>query len=235
MKIAAYIDSQRQPLSPQEPGVLRLFAYQNGAWNQLSDTAFAGIGAGSISELTQRTEQLGTLLDGAEALLVRDVKGIAVTLLQNLGLRLWRLDGPPEAALDAVQHELEQSEIEMPDPARFFESGDIEGTYRIDLAAALASDSGLNSQIVLIPFLEQTDFRRLEVVCDHPPRWLDKQLPALGLDWEQETQDSVCRLLIRPTGERTITPPAPTIGCGNHGRGHAPGRTSGGCQGGGCA
>ncbi|EGV29514.1 Fe-only nitrogenase accessory protein AnfO [Thiorhodococcus drewsii AZ1] len=236
MKIAACIDSQGQPLSPQEPGVLRLFAHQDGTWQQLSDTAFKGIGAGSISELTQRTEQLGSLLDGAEALLVRDVKGIAVTLLQNLGLRLWRLDGPPEAALDAVRHEIEQSAIEMPDPARFFESGDSKGTYRIDLAAVLASDSSLNSQIVLIPFLEQTDFRRLEVVCDHPPRWLDKQLPALGLDWEQqETQDSAYRLLIRPIGERTITSPPPTIGCGNHGKAHAPGRTGGGCQGGGCA
>ncbi|TCT24027.1 Fe-only nitrogenase accessory protein AnfO [Thiobaca trueperi] len=230
MKIAACIDGQGEPLSPQEPCILRLFAHEDGAWRHVSDTAFNGITARSIAEITQQAERLGALLDGAEALLVRDVKGIAVTLLQNLGLRLWRLDGPPEAALDAVRRELEAAARELPDPARFFASGETEGEYRIDLAAVLASDSSLNSQLVLVPFMQQTPFSRLEVVCDHPPRWLDRQLPAAGFDWEDASQEGVCRLIIRPSGESTGMPPRGG-GCGNHGAWP----TGGGCSGGGCA
>lgn len=230
MKIAACIDDQGAPLSPQEPGILRLFAHEDGAWRHVSDTAFDGISARSITEITRQAEHLGTLLDGAEALLVREVKGIAVTLLQNLGLRLWRLDGPPEAALDAVRHELEAVARERPDPARFFESGAAEGEYRIDLAAVLASDASLNSQLVLVPFLQQIPFSRLEVVCDHPPRWLDRQLPAAGFDWEDASQDGVCRLVIRPSGESTGALPRGG-GCGKHGAWPA----GGGCSGGGCA
>ena len=243
MKIAACVDRQGQPLSPLEPGVLRLFAHEDGAWRHLSDTAFDGISARSIAEITRQAEQLGSLLDGAEALLVRDVKGIAVTLLQNLGLRLWRLDGPPEAALDAVRRELEAAARELeaaareleaaarerPDPARFFASGATEGEYRIDLAAVLASDASLNSQLVLVPFLQQIPFNRLEVVCDHPPRWLDKQLPAAGFEWEDESQEGICRLVIRPSGESAGARPGG--GCGRHGAWPQ----GGGCSGGGCA
>ena len=79
MKIAACIDGQGESLSPQEPGILRLFAHEDGDWRHVSDTAFDGITARSIAEITQQAERLGALLDGAEALLVRDVKGIAVT------------------------------------------------------------------------------------------------------------------------------------------------------------
>jgi Fe-only nitrogenase accessory protein AnfO len=153
MKITAYVNRQGESLPVQEPGLLRLYAQENGVWSPISETACAGISARSITEITTQTTQLGDLLDGVEALLVRDVKGIAVTLLQNRGLCLWRVDEPLEPALDAVREELERVAEAQPDPARFFEPGEAEGEYRIDLAALLADDASLNSQLVLVLFL----------------------------------------------------------------------------------
>jgi Fe-only nitrogenase accessory protein AnfO len=231
MKIAAYVNDQGQTLRVQKPGMLRLYAQENGVWSPVSETACDGINARSIPELATQTARFGDLLDGAEALLLRDVRGIAVTLLQNLGLRLWRLDGPPEPALDAVRQALEAPAREQPDPARFFERGAAEGEYRIDLAALLANDASLYSQLVLVPFLQQTPFSRLEVVCDHPPRWLDKQLPTAGFSWEESSEDGVCRLVIRPNGDSTDTELRSAAGCGRHGtwpKGES-------CSGGGCA
>jgi len=56
-----------------------------------------------------------------------------------------------------------------------------DGLWRFDLAAVLGSDPGLNSFDVLLPVLERGGFRRLEVVCDHLPRWLLPMSKSLGL------------------------------------------------------
>jgi Fe-only nitrogenase accessory protein AnfO len=241
MKIAAYVDDQGRPLAPQEPGLVRIFERAHGepangepgggAWRHVSDTAFEGIDADSIGALTRRTEQLGRLLGSAEVLLVREVKGIAVTLLQNLGLNLWRIEGPPEAALGAVFQAFERTAREQPDPARFFEPGETLGEYRIDLAAVLAADSSLNSQLVLVPFLQQTPFTRLEVACEHPPRWLGKLLPTAGFEWDDRTEDGVCALVIRPSSESACGRANPAGGCSSH----STWSKGGGCSGGGCA
>jgi|GEM_PF-651369 len=46
------------------------------------------------------------------------------------------------------------------------------GLWRFDLAAVLGADPSFNSFDVLLPVLERGGFRRLEVLCDHLPRWL---------------------------------------------------------------
>jgi len=56
-----------------------------------------------------------------------------------------------------------------------------DGRLRIDLAACLTSTPGLNSRDALIPILTGPPFRSLEILCDHPPRWLDQTASALGL------------------------------------------------------
>jgi len=55
------------------------------------------------------------------------------------------------------------------------------GSLRIDLVAALAGDSKLNSRQILLPILEGTAFEKLEIVCDHLPKWFVPKLRELNL------------------------------------------------------
>jgi Fe-only nitrogenase accessory protein AnfO len=61
-----------------------------------------------------------------------------------------------------------------------------EGHYQLNLAEALRSGSGLNSREILLPFLEETSFQKLEIFCDHVPRWLSQKLEELKLGAEFE-------------------------------------------------
>lgn len=55
-----------------------------------------------------------------------------------------------------------------------------EGHYHIDLASALEKDPGLNSRMVLVPILEGSEFARLEISCDHVPRWFPEAMEDLN-------------------------------------------------------
>lgn len=73
-----------------------------------------------------------------------------------------------------------------------------EGLYRFDLEGTLAKHEHFNSQQLLIPFLENTRFQELEVLCGHVPRWLNKKLEELSLVAEfEELNGSRAALKIR--------------------------------------
>ncbi|MDD2335566.1 MAG: Fe-only nitrogenase accessory protein AnfO [Geobacteraceae bacterium] len=70
-----------------------------------------------------------------------------------------------------------------------------DGHYRINLAEVLNNDPRLNSKQVLVPFMEETPFLKLEILCDHPPRWFSTELKNLNLMAEFETHDTSGRWL----------------------------------------
>jgi len=81
------------------------------------------------------------------------------------------------------------------------------GCYRIDLAEILASDTGLNSKQVLVPFMAAVPFTQLEVLCDHPPRWFARELHKLDLTVSAEQPDSSgkgVRVLVVPVAPETV-------------------------------
>jgi Fe-only nitrogenase accessory protein AnfO len=68
--------------------------------------------------------------------------------------------------------------------------GDItEGHYSINLAEILQDNPALNSRQVLIPALEEKTFKKLEIICDHIPRWFNNELRNLKLTAELEVPD----------------------------------------------
>ena len=72
------------------------------------------------------------------------------------------------------------------------------GCYHLDLAAALASGPGLNSYEVLFPFLRQGGFDRLDLECDHLPRWFGPTLAELGLTATTEAVGAGLKVVVRP-------------------------------------
>lgn len=70
-----------------------------------------------------------------------------------------------------------------------------EGRYSINLAQMLLDNPALNSRQILIPALEETSFKKLEVICDHVPRWFCNELRNLRLTAESPVPDESGRWL----------------------------------------
>lgn len=73
-----------------------------------------------------------------------------------------------------------------------------EDRYRIDLADILGRYKNANSMDVLIPFLEGTKFRSLEILCDHVPRWFSQKIADLHLIATIEQSAQGVRALVSP-------------------------------------
>jgi Fe-only nitrogenase accessory protein AnfO len=64
-----------------------------------------------------------------------------------------------------------------------------EGHYLIHLAEILQDNAALNSWQVLVPTLEGKAFKKLEIICDHIPKWFNNELRNLKLTAEPEVPD----------------------------------------------
>lgn len=84
----------------------------------------------------------------------------------------------------------EPLDINRPIPVPLPVGNNSDGYYKINLAEVLRNDLGLNSRQVLIPFMETTAFKKLEIFCDHLPRWFLWEIEHLNLRKESETLDA---------------------------------------------
>ncbi|MEI7789069.1 MAG: Fe-only nitrogenase accessory AnfO family protein, partial [Chlorobiaceae bacterium] len=71
------------------------------------------------------------------------------------------------------------------------------GIYSIDLVHVQAKGAGFNSKDVLLPFLQSRVFRKLEVVCEHLPKWFEKKFETLKLQFRiEESTDNLCHAIV---------------------------------------
>jgi Fe-only nitrogenase accessory protein AnfO len=104
------------------------------------------------------------------------------------------------AASEASEPSAPRSDIPQPVPV-----GDPEhGHYLINLSDILRDNPVINSREVLIPALEDLPFQKLEIICDHIPRWFTNELRNLKLKAGPEIPDAAGRLtvLVSPEGNR---------------------------------
>lgn len=218
MKIAAYVDEEGKPASFYARGMVRIYRRRSGFW--VNETGFPlelkrDMG---LAEFQFTFMNMIARLEDCRLFIVDEIRGVPCAILDSMGFKLCRIEGPVLEQLELVAgktlEEADDAENAGREPVLVGDPRD--KFYRINLRQVLKSDASLNSRQVLIPFLEAGAFRKLEVLCDHTPRWLEKELERLNLradteDWEI----SGVKITISPdpaaaTGRRAKRNPPPS-------------------------
>jgi Fe-only nitrogenase accessory protein AnfO len=197
MRIATYLNERGEVADFGQSGEICLFEGAIGEWVGNSVAPLDLGGMASLSELRARLREACTPIHDCRSFLVGETGGILNAFLEGLGFATWYSEGSLAERLDNVaRREAEREQIggssrgegeeedftAAPRIHRPSPVGDPkEGAYRIDLSTALEEQPGINSKQILIPFLAERDFSRLEIYCDHLPRWLERKAAELGL------------------------------------------------------
>lgn len=236
MKIAVYVDAEGEVARVSEPGVILLFERAAGTWGVRRTIRF-GVGVeASLAALQASLTAAVAEFEDCRIFLSGDVRGVVNSLLQEAGIRTWQSHGPLFTQLETVARKEDERLVQDAAAARKERRrcrrrrhrldgaapGEAEvrplpvgppevGHYHLDLNAVLTSEPDLNSWDILIPFLTGTPFRRLDLVCDHVPRWLSRAVRALHMVAEigPATADHLLVVTIIPVSARESPgPPA---------------------------
>lgn len=209
MKVAALLDEDGRAATPQAGGTIHVFELTDQMWRNSRSIEFPAPDSSSMGQLRERIGEVCRWLDDCQILAARATNGYYRVTFASFNVALWPVRGTPEEFVDQlanfyVQAALHPTQPETPDPDPL----SIEpvagrmGHYSTDLCGAMGQPGAHTSKTLLLPFLAQASFQRLDVLCDHVPKWFERTLPELGLAAKIATRDDFVRVHIYPLKDR---------------------------------
>lgn len=205
MIIAALTDKEGNALSFYGSGFVKVFSNDKGSWNCIREFPFELYEEKGLAEIQRCIQNMLTRLDECRILMVKFIKGVPLSILKESGVSVWKVDGSPSVFFEHIREEEEtiwaehQKSIKLSLPEPLPVGDKKHGIYAIDLVHVQAKGTGFNSKDVLLPFLQQQVFRKLEVVCEHLPKWFEKEFESLKLQFRiEESSDDLCHAIVFP-------------------------------------
>lgn len=201
MKIAAFIDEDDHALPFYATGNVALHTWQDDSWTCIKKIPFAIDETMNLAIIQHQIFTLIAELEDCTVFVTKSMKGAPLSIFDGMGISIWDFKGAPVKIFDQIK-ELKDKELEDKVKAGMIKSEQIkvpvaigplrDGHFIVDLKKVLESDEHLTAKKVLLPFFRETIFQQLEIVCEHPPKFLEKESAALKL--HVQTEESISGL-----------------------------------------
>jgi len=192
MKIAAFVNASGEVVDFFDEGKICLFGKVTESWETEREIPLSLKTDMGLGDVKQALATSINQIRDCNIFLMRELRGGIKAMLEDHGFRVWKSAGPLVDQLENVA--LREKEIGMeaeetvPAPVLVGELRD--ACYQINLVELLQSGLPHVSRDVLMPFFETVSFQRLEITCNHVPKWFNMEFPALGLRVESMTPDA---------------------------------------------
>jgi len=187
--IAVLLNDNGETSSWLDNGIIKLYERRNEEWIELKNLPYSISTYSNIPSLRKYLSELVEKLDNCRTFVAKEVSGQLFSILEAYFFNVYELNGIPNIFLDSVfmsEEKLQKEELLLASQAKnkfFPEQIDKFGNYTIDLKKLLQEDGTVSSKQILIPFLKDEKFESLEVVCDHVPKWFDRELSNMGYNF----------------------------------------------------
>ncbi|NTW75045.1 MAG: Fe-only nitrogenase accessory protein AnfO [Chlorobiaceae bacterium] len=197
MNIAMLVDANGNAIPFGKPGTLRLFNHEEHGWKPVMEFTFSMHADQGFAAIRRSILDLAARLGDCRTLLVGPFQGFPRSLLLELGFSVWTVEGAAARYLDQIMQRTAEARAQthgvpasqddtlgVPTPS--LKKGCCSGVYMIDLIKVQAKGTSHNSKDILLPFFEKSSFSRLDIICDHVPKWFANELASLKLGFTAE-------------------------------------------------
>lgn len=196
-KIAVLSDAEGAPTTLTLAESIIVYARGKEQWQEISSFSCAPYSADTPRDLRILGQAAADALGDVRVILGSDISGASYFALNRAGFLMCVSQGVSDEFLDKLFEELDADvdvrKIENAESNSGIENAalqktlitprpcDLPGHYFINLLDAQQCNPMLSTKKILRPFLEETLFVELAVLCSHTPPWLQTDLPILGL------------------------------------------------------
>lgn len=219
MKIAVFIDEKGNAVPFGSIGTVHLYVHEENNWYCIKKIPLGADEGMSLSDIQARVFAVVSEMGDCKVFAAEAIKGVPLAIFGGMGINLWKIKGVVAEVLNTIEEQMSKMEadqlksscskqqcqhscstntdesIPVPSPVAVGTNG----MYEIDLAMALKSEGSFNSRQILLPFFQHTTFQKLEMTCDHLPKWFDGELGKFKLQFQQEfTEEGLCHVTVYP-------------------------------------
>ena len=224
MKIALFVDELGNAVPFSAAGTIELYEQVGNIWICSKKVAL-GLDEGSnLEDVRGRIYFVKEAIEESAVFVVETIKSVSIAIFEANSITVWKHIGKAAEALDYIKTQEKENRVKkqkscccdsprcktttcspqnsgkpVPTSSPVAVGNVCSGIYEINLAKVLGSDSTLNSKQILIPFFQDTVFSKLDIVCDHVPKWFEKEFTTLKLEFKEVvSDDGLCHAIVTP-------------------------------------
>jgi len=211
MQIAILLNQNNELSAFEAGGTVALFEQKDGGgWTRARNYEFSTEQMEDPFALREALEGLCQSLAPCHIIAARRFRGTYRVVFDRFGVSMWELEGFSADQLEDVLDNMVQyylTQVADNCETQPSEDGSDEelspkeqapGCYWIDLTEVMRHKAAKNSQQILLPFFRESKFSKLEIQCEHIPKWFDEMLPKLNLKMEFQVKNNDFFVTVTP-------------------------------------
>jgi len=205
MKIAVFLNEYGQILPFYSSGIVEIYSNDESTWDCINQIPFDLTDQRDLADVQLKINLLTSEFEDCSLLIVESIKGLPSALLQEKGVGVWKFSGLfLPGLLDFVRKELEKALV-IPEKIIIrpvLTGNEQEAEYEMNLVSVLSENSGLNSMDILIPFMKETNFKKLQITCSHLPKWFNRVVEEFQLVTKiEELKPDLFKVTVSPVDD----------------------------------
>ncbi|MBU4540629.1 MAG: hypothetical protein KJ774_05335 [Firmicutes bacterium] len=169
------------------------YTKEEAGWHKSDKVPLSPDLSGGLDAIRENISQMLSAFNECRIIITKSISGIPYQIFDRSGFIICESEAFDLDLLNAIRADLISQDEEARAYARLLaktpEETDVPGYYRFDLSQVQKKHPELSSKMALLPFLKETPFYSLEVVCDHIPPWFEQQLPEMQLQYHIENKN----------------------------------------------
>lgn len=200
--IAVILDENSQIVCLGESVSIAVFSKDDSGWNVIKSIPMSINFSKDMQCVREELLELMEELDDCKIIVGKQVLGVAYHEFDKMGFAIFEVERFTTEILDAILWDMKCNPAEEEEPQSISPvETDVAGVYFLDLISLQAQNPDISSKMALQPFLSNTPFLRLTIVCSHLPPWIEKFIAGKGFNLEtKKTVDGKTQVsIMKPT------------------------------------
>lgn len=173
---------------------LVFYTKKDSVWNQSGKIPLIPDLTGGMAAIRENVTQIIDAFGDCRIIITQSLTGIPYQIFDKAGFIICESADFDPDLLNAIQADLvrlaKDTETVTPPVSKSPVTADDSGHFFLDLNQVQMHYPDLSSKMALLPFLRDTPFYALEVVCSHIPPWFENKFPEMGLAYTVQTEDT---------------------------------------------
>lgn len=200
MEIAVLVNYEGNTSVLEENGIIRVYSKVNCEWIVTRDLEYHTEDMKNSLELHERIREICLWLNNCKIIVVKRIRGIHYIAFEEKQISMLEIKGFPEDFLDdireCIKHQRTGQEVPM-EHNRIFELRT--GVFHTDLREVMKGNTSYSSKQILLPFLKNQKYSLLEILCDHVPKWMEKEQTELRIRFSVENYKDCMKVKVYPS------------------------------------
>jgi Fe-only nitrogenase accessory protein AnfO len=199
MEIAVLVNENKTTSGFEKDGIILVYKKDNGEWKISRKMEYQTDDLTNSLALHQKIKEICIWLRECNIIIVNRIRGIHYIAFEEYQISMLEIKGIPEHFLEdireCINHQRTTQMVPMEHNTIYERQP---GKYDTDLRDVMNGKTSYNSKQILLPFIKNETFSVLEILCNHIPKWLEKEQNELNIRIVVENYKDCMKVKVYP-------------------------------------